>query len=1087
MQNYFRFIGLLICASGSYISGGAVPYFSTIINRDNPVSDSSVKDGICKGVVKDVKGENIIGASVVVKGSNKGTVTDLNGEFRLSDLRPGTIIRVSHIGSVSQEAVWNGNYLNFILKDTDTSLDELVVVGYGTQKKLDVTGAVSSVKVGDILGDRPLTNVSDALQGAIPGLTVSSKGNVPGAGKNFQIRGAYSLGIQNSDGSYGSTIAPLVLIDNVEGDIDMINPEDIETVSVLKDAASTAIYGARAAGGVILVTTKRPKGVTAFHLNYNNNFAFAKAVNLPQQVPLQDYLRAYSDAAGDQFWTMNPPSVKKWIGYLEQYQKDPSSFKTYGDGIYKDDEGGVYYLHEKDLVKNILETSFQQTHNISMSGGTDRLRYRLSGAYVHNNGVLITDKDTYRRMNVNGFISADVTKWFTQELTFSYANSKNTMPVSSLGERDIYTTRLASFYPEGNMPKEISETAAGLPFFTPANQIRWSNPSKTLNDNPRIYLRSILKPFKGFEAVFEYTFDRNNYDYHWYTGSTNFTTVQDGINTTPTQDYLEKTKQYTNYNAINAYGSYSFAIKRHRFKVMAGFNQESSYTEAVTAKSYGQAVLSIPSLGGGTSTLTANDTYSEYTIRGGFFRINYDFRNKYLLEVNGRYDGSSKFPKDSRFGFFPSISAGWNIAEEGFLQNTKHWLDILKLRISYGMIGNQNIPVYAYIPTMTINNKYNGWVSDGNYVTAVTSLPNLVSKDFTWEKVRTLDVGLDIALLQNRLTGSFDWFVKNTSGMLAPGVQLPGVVGADAPYKNTADMRTKGWDLGITWHDRIGRVGYTIGFNLSDAHSEITKYNNNSSLLLNTFYKGQQLSEIWGYKVDGFYTVDDFESTSSWKLKEGVVSLDGYNPMPGDVKFKNIRDDERGKNLITNGNNTRTNPGDQEIIGNTTPRYLYGINLGADYLGFSLNVFLQGTGKRDAWIANTLTFPLYPDFKFIPLYKGLENYWKPVDAESGNYTNANPNAKYPRIYGNYGNQASNYRVSDKYLSNAAYLRIKNVTLAYSFPKSWISRIAISQLKAFVSIENLATFSSLAKGIDPETLSWDYPSYRTISFGFNISL
>ena len=1055
------------------------------------------------GLVMDAAKEPIIGASVVVMGSTTGCITDFDGKFSLEVSELPVKLQVSYIGYKSQEVTVNDTKtIQIIMREDTETLDEVVVVGYGSQKKANLTGAVASVKMDEVIANRPLSKAADALQGTVPGLLVSSNGNAPGKSKSFQIRGAYSVGIKNDDGSYGGTIKPLVLIDNVEGDLDMINPEDIETITVLKDAASGAIYGARAAGGVILVTTKRPKGETTFQLNYNNNFAFASAMNLPEQAPLTEYLKAYSDAAGDQFWTMGSPSVSKWLGYLEQYRNNPSSIPTVGDGMYKDADGGVYYMNEKDLVKNMLETSFQQTHNISMTGGTNKLRYRLSAGYIAHDGVLVTDKDKYQRMNVSGFISADVTKWFTQEATFSYAHSKNMEPKSALGA--VYSTRLASFYPEGNMPAEVSNATAddGLPFFTPANQIAWSNPAKTLYDNPRIFLKSILKPLKGLEVAFEYTYDKNMYDYNWYTGSVQYTTVQGGVNLTPTNDYLQKTKRYTDYNSINLYATYDFALGDHKFKAMAGFNQESSYQETMEAYSYGQAVVEVPSLGAGTSTLKATDKYNEYSVRGGFFRVNYNYLDKYLLEVNGRYDGSSKFPKDSRYGFFPSVSVGWNIAQEKFMESTQNWLGSLKVRASYGMIGNQNVPAYSFIPTMTVNNKYNGWLVDGNRVTAITSIPSLVSNSFTWEKVGTLDFGIDFSMFSNRFTGTFDWYQRNTDGMLAPGMQLPGVVGADASYQNTADMRTRGWELSFNWRDQIGKVGYRVGFNLSDSKSKIMKYDSNSSYILSSerinvqtnekytfwdFYEGKDLGEIWGYETDGYYTIDDFTDTSSWKLKEGVASIDGYNPRPGDIKFKNLMDDERGTNMISSGDNTLTNPGDRKVIGNKNPRYLYGINLGLNYKGFDLNVFMQGTGKRDAWIANTLTFPMYSDFKFIPLYKGLGDYWQPVDAANGDYTAMNPNAEFPRIYGNYGNQASNYRQSDKYLSDASYFRIKNVTLAYAFPKAWITKISLSQLKAFVSIENLATFSSLPKGIDPETLSWDYPAFRTVSFGLNITL
>lgn len=1058
-------------ASSSLFSGSAI--MTMALQQDNAV---------LKGKVVDLKtGDPIIGVNIRVNNTKLNAITDLNGEFHISKVPAGAVLSVSYVGyEATTVKVGTKNNITIPLTDISSSLDEVVVVGYGTQKKANLTGSVTTVKMDDVLGSRPLTNTSSALQGAVPGLLVSSGGNAPGTGKSFQIRGAYSV----SNGN----ISPLVLIDNVEGDIDLINPEDIESVTVLKDAASSAIYGARAAGGVILVTTKRPKGQTSFHLNYNNNFAFANATNMPKQAPLETYLNTYMDAAGDQFWSLGAPSVSKWLDYLHQYRQNPSSLNVVGDGIYKDEESGaIYYLNEKDLVKNMLETSFQQTHNISMSGGTDRLRYRLSGGFINNDGVLITDKDRFRRLNVSGYIGADITKWLTQEAIFSYASNRNSLPSSALGA--IYGTRLASFYPEGTMPEGIDQLGGeGLPFFTPKNQVLWSNPSRHKKDNPRIYLKTTLKPVKGLEVAFEYTFDKNIYDYSWYTGKKAYTTIQGGKDVTPTDDYLTKTKSYTNYNSVNLYGTYSFNIKTdHKFKVMAGFNQESSYYESMAATSYGQAVTEVPSLGGGTSKLTATDSYSQYAIRGGFFRVNYNYADRYLFEVNGRYDGSSKFPKKNRFGFFPSASIGWNIAQEQFMTSTRSWLDGLKLRASYGMIGNQNIAPYAFIPSMSLNNKYNGWLIDNNYVTAVTSLPALVSQTFTWEKVKTLDIGLDFTLFKNRLTGTFDWYQKNTTGMLAPGMQLPAVIGAAAPYQNTADMRTKGWELNMTWRDRIGEFGYSIGFNISDATSKITKYDSNESNLLSTFYTGQKLGEVWGYIADGFYTVDDFESTASWKLKEGITSINGYNPRPGDIKFKNLRDDDETTNVITGGNGTLENPGDRKIIGNSTPRYLYGVNLGAGYKGFDLSVFLQGTGKRDAWLANALTFPLYSDYKYVTLYEGLSDYWKPVDAANGDYTAVNPNAKYARIYDNYGNMGSNYRTSDKYLLDASYLRIKNVTLSYAFPKKWVSRIMLNSLKAFVSIENLATFSNLPKGIDPETLSWNYPSFRTVSFGLSLSL
>lgn len=1084
--NVFRkvLIGLGISSSLFYPNNALADSYLTSKNEVTTTVQQTKK---ITGNVTNTAGEPIIGATVLEKGNTtNGTITDIDGNFTIN-LPANATLSISYIGYITQE-IQVGYQTSFkvVLKDDTKTLDEIIVVGYGSQKKANLTGAVSSVKMDEALGDRPLLNAADALQGAVPGLFVSNGGNAPGTSKSFQIRGAYSLGVKNSDGTYGNTIKPLVLIDNVEGDIDMINPEDIESINVLKDAASAAIYGARAAGGVILVTTKRPKGASRFELNYNNNFAFGKAVNLPKQAPLMDYLQAYLDCGySDAYWSLGSPSVSKWMEYLTAYQKDPSSFNTVGDGIYVDESGVPYYLNEKDLYKNFMETSFQMTHNISVSGGTDKLRYRISGGYNSNDGVLISDRDKFERMNVNSFISADVTKWFTQEITMSYAHSLQTSPGGMGG---VYNTRLVSYYPEGELPASVNTLAdEDLPLFTPRNQILYSNPVNNKNDNPRIFLKSILKPLKGLEAVFEYTFDKNIYDYHWYTGQYDYTTIQGGSSKSFVDDYLRKYKQHTNYNSINVYATYNKDFGNHHFKVMAGFNQESSYQETLDTYSYNQAVLDVPAMSSGTGTIKATDSYSEYAIRGGFFRVNYNYLDKYLLEVNGRYDGSSKFPKSSRFGFFPSVSAGWQIAQERFMNSTRHWLDGLKLRASYGVIGNQNINPYTFTPSMSVNNKATSWIIDDTYVTSISSLPALVSQNFTWEKVGTINVGLDVNLFNNRLSGVFEWYQRNTNGMLAPGVQLPAVVGASAPYQNTADMRTRGWELSLNWRDQIGKVGYRIGFNLSDYKSEIIKYDDNAATkLLSSYYPGQTLGEIWGYVVDGYYTVDDFVDTSSWQLKEGVTSINGYNVRPGDVKFKNLRDDDTSTNVITSGDNTFDNPGDRKVIGNTTPRYQYGINLGMNYAGFDLNVILQGTGKRDYWISNVLTFPMNGD-NFIPLFEGLSDYWMPKDPDNGDWSAVNPNAKYPRIYGNRGNSGSNLRQSDKYLSDASYLRIKNITLSYKLPKKWVNQIFLNQMKAFVSIENVATFTSLPSGIDPERIEWNYPAFRTVSFGVNITL
>lgn len=1055
------------------------PPYNTLIH-----SSISQQDGVCKGVVKDNQGETVIGASVVVKGSTNGTITGLDGDFTLDNVKRGDVIQISYIGYVSQEVVWQGTPLNITLKEDSQTLEEVVVVGFGSQKKANLTGSVSQVKMDDVLGERPVTNVKNALQGSMPGLMVSG-GASPGEAKSFNIRGTVSINGMN----------PLVLIDNVEGDIDLLNPEDIESVTVLKDAASSAIYGARAAAGVILITTKKAKKGEKFNLNYNANFGFQTSINSPKQASLDEYLRAYQAAGFSETYYAGNGSVSKWREYLAGYKENPAAYPTVGDGIYIGEDGAPYYLNDKDVYKAFQETSFMQTHNLTANGGTEKLRYRLSAGLTKEDGPLIESKDTYMRKNISSFISADITDWLTQEADFRYTVADRSEPMGS-GD-GIYCMNHISFYPSGMMPGSVN-TSVGkdLPLITPENQIRYNNPYLTDTDNTRIYLRTILRPIKGLELVGEYTYDRKNWQKSYYAKKWEYTTEQLGSNNSVTSDYLFKSEDHEDYNALNLYGTYNFSIKEdHMFKVMAGFNQERKQNSWISVQTHDMIAPSAPSFTSATGKIIPQNSYSDYAIRGAFYRINYNYKDRYLFEANGRYDGSSKFPKDDRFGFFPSFSVGWNIARESWMEKTLDYVSDLKLRASWGQIGNQNIGNYGYYSTMQPVGNSNYWLKDGEFITYI-STPGLVSNSFTWETVETLDIGFDASMFNSRLQVTFDWYQRTTRDMLIAGIQLPAVVGTSAPMRNAADMRTRGWEIAVNWRDQIGDWKYNVGFNLYDYKSKITKYSNNEDKLLSqNYYEGKTLGEIWGYVSDGFYTIDDFDGPGTWQLKDGVASLDGYNPRPGDEKFVNLNDD-RGTNEINSGLNTVDSPGDQKVIGNSTPRYNFGVNLGVSYKGFSLSAILQGTAKRDVWIGGMSLFPFGGSAKaYYPVFYNQTDYWEPMGSCDGQYTEndreywvaKNPDASLYRLYSNMQNHGSNQRASTKYLQNGAYMRLKNITLAYTFPKALISKVSLNALKVFVSAENLATISSLPKGYDPERLSWGYPFYRTLSFGLNVTL
>ena len=1030
------------------------------------------------GVVKDAMGESVIGASVVVKGTTNGTITDFDGKFSIPNVKKGDIIEISFVGYKTQEIVWQGKSLNIVLKDDTQALEEVVVVGFGSQKKADLTGAVSQVKMDEVLGDRPVINASAALQGAMPGLMVSGSSS-PGQSKSFNIRGDLSI----NGGS------PLVLIDNVEGDLSSLNPDDIESVSVLKDAASSAIYGARAACGVILVTTKRPKNDAKFQFNYSFNQGWEKSIGRPKQASLEDYIAAYEEAGySSQYWA-GDGQVSTWKELLQQY-KAGTLEGVLDNGIYQHTDGKIYYLKEGDPQGNALDTGILSNHNVSVSGGTDKLRFRISGNYSYENGPMITNKDKYTRKALSAFISADIAKWFTQEITMYYTDTKRSALSNNI--RDPFATRLISWYPEGYMPGEILGTSEDYIIDSPRNSYLISPTSTTRNSTPRIQIKSIIKPLKNWDIVAEYTFNKNSYKYNNYSGLMQYADVQLAVKKLPTSgiDTYTINSSETKYNALNLYSTYKLELGKHKASVMVGFNQESSWYGYLNTSIDEQSVPTVPSFGGGTGTKNISEGYTEYAIRGAFGRLTYSFEDKYLLTANMRYDGSSKFPKENRFGFFPSVSVGWRLGQEKFMDWSREYLDDFKLRASYGSIGNQNIGAYGYIASMGIY-QTSSWLDGDDKVTYI-SVPGLVRANYTWETVTTLDIGFDLNMFGNRLNAVFDWYKRDTKDMLDSGVELPSTVGTSAPLQNVANMSTTGWELAVTWRDKIGDWNYNVGFNVYDHMSEITKINNESNNLGASWYNGKEFGEIWGYVSDGYYTIDDFDlekaKVGTWVLKEGVPSINGYTVQPGDEKFKDLD----GNGVIDTGANTLDKPGDRKIIGNSTQRFQFGANLGVGYKGFDLSIMLQGVGKRDVALGGHALFPFGAagaDGVFHPVYSNQTDYWQAIsyDPEDPNYMVAkNPNAKLFRIYGQQTNAGSNARTSTKYLQDGSYMRIKNATLSYTFPTEWIQKIHLNQLRLYVSVENLATFTSLPDGYDPESLSWSYPFYRTWSVGANIS-
>lgn len=1016
-----------------------------------------------RGVVKDQNGEPVVGASIVVEGTQSGTVTDIEGKFAI-DVTSGNVLNISYLSYVSQSVkVANQTSIEVVMQESAEFVDEIVVVGYGTQKKQNLTGSTVTVNMDKVLGNRPISSVTTALRGAAPGLTVTSSNGVPGASNSWNVRGA--------TGSINGNASPLVLVDNVEMDINLLNPNDIETVSILKDAASSAIYGARAAFGVVLITTKKGSNKDRFNITFNANWAFSKPMNLPQKATPWQTVKMYNDI-GDYAEAQNP---QKWLQLIEDYNSNPSKYPDgYVMGNVDDGDAGTKYsLKQNDLFGEMFSSNgYQQMYDVAADGGSKKLSYRMSFGYVDEDGVLITDKDSYRRYNVSSYIRSDALDWIKPELDIKYVKSEKQLPDNGYGF-GIFGGAVAfpSYYSSGE--KEIDGVT--YMYNSPANIIKNSYPRKTTVDDSRITGRITVIPLKDWNIVGEITSDHKFSQVKAFNPINTYIRAVDDLiedSTTAAQSKYELTDERTSYTSMNLFSTYSFKLgQKNNFKLMAGYSQESKRWEQHYSWKSNMINQLMPSISGGVGEVFSSDAITDYTIRSGFFRFNYNYDEKYLLEVNGRYDGSSKFPTSSRFGFFPSVSAGWRISQESFWKPIEQVVNTFKIRGSYGTIGNQNINPYQWVPGMDIVKA--GWYVDSNYVYTLT-MPALVSTSFTWEKVNTLDFGFDAGFLNNTLNVTFDWYRRDTNGMLAQGSEKPALLGTSAPLENVADLRTNGWELAVNYNGRIGdNWTYSLGLSLYDSRTKITKYDNVAGLY-GSYYVGKNIGEIWGYETDRYYTSADFNQDGT--LIEGTPYVKGYsNPNPGDVLYKDL--DQSGR--IDNGTGTLEDPGDTKVIGNSTPRYQYGINGNLGFKGFTLSFLLQGVGKRDLWVSNELFWPWYDEYSTI--MASQLDYW----------TESNQNAYFPRIYYKAKrNTAANHLTQTKYLQNGAYLSIRNISLSYDLPKSVIKPILLSNATVFVSGENIAIFHHLPQGMNPEAENrqrgWTYPYLTKWSMGIRLT-
>jgi len=1018
--------------------------------------------GLIKGSITSDSGEPLIGVTVKVAGG-QGAVTDIDGNFSVN-AAPGTMLTFSYTGFKPQTAKAQ-NGMRVVLESDVSNLNEVVVVGYGTQKKANLTGAVASVN-GAVLENRPISNIGQGLQGVVPNLNVTmGRGGAPGASASFNVRGTTSL----NGGE------PLVLVDNVQMDPNLVNPDDIESISVLKDAASAAIYGARAAYGVILITTKKGKLNSRPTVQFSASGYWQKPAVEMHNVNSLDYLRmidiAYQNSGGSGHYFNSLV-----YSYAEKYANGTYDQPVFYDKAYSATKYG--YCGNTDWWNELYKTSFSQIYNASISGGSEKTSYYVSLGANNQGGILKATDEKYNKYNANINVTSEVTPWM--EVSAKIAHTYTTEMHPTGGTTAMNSTAYSGLSAYSGMMK--SDLSPLMPVKHPdghyAGQGNFTNPVAIQAQGGNAQFRQNdlwmtgavkLTPIKGLVVNADYTWNfyglsstqhvRNFYDYTAVPGTENYYpwTNPNSVTKANNDDY---------YSSFNAFAEYSLALAEnsHNLKFMVGYNQEKKRTQYYYAGRKDLINPDNPAINQATGDMAINGNMGQWAVNGTFARVNYDYQGRYLLELNGRYDGSSKFKKGYRYQFFPSVSLAWRVSEEKFFEGMKTWWDNLKLRGSYGSLGNQVVSGnFPYLATYGINSKY-GALLGGKLPVAITA-PGLVSASFTWETVNQIDLGFDASFLRNRLNVSFDWYRRNTKDMLVDGEALPAVLGADVPRMNAADLKTLGWELSLEWNDRLPfGLSYHVKGVLSDYQSTITKFNNPTGLI-NKYYVGRKLNEIWGYVSNGLFQSDEEAAAHA-----NQSYLYGGKWGAGDVRYEDLN----GDNKINDGDNTLGKPGDRKVIGNSTPRFAYGITAGCEYKGFDFEMFWQGIGKRD-WFPG----------QGSAAYWGFTNEWQtPLTTSLDYWTTENRNAFFPKLgWNNGGNRVA----STRYLQSASYCRLKSITLGYTIPKAILDKVGVSRLRVYITGENLFTFTPLIKAFDPETLNnLTYPINKKIAVGLNLT-
>ncbi|MDE5629553.1 MAG: TonB-dependent receptor [Muribaculaceae bacterium] len=1080
------------------------------------------------GTVYDENDEPVIGASVVQQGVKTNAVaTDAFGNFKIR-VAPGTKLVVTYVGYKPQ-TVTAAPDMSVYMQPTTESLEQLVVVGYGTQKRANLTGAVATVDVARVMDGRSTADVTKALQGAVPGLTITNSDGGINSTASIKIRGTGTL-------SNGQASAPLIVVDGVVSeDISFLNPDDIAEISVLKDAASASIYGTRAAFGVVLITTKNPSTQDRVSVKYSNNIGFSQATTLPSYPSVYSQVHALTEgnlmSNGELgLFGMDPfvmmPLAQQWA---KDHNNKPSGYRemvpwtsdnSIGDYKIMPDGTGIYYA-DWDVAGIMFNNAAPSNyHNVSLEGTSGKTQYRVAFGYSNKQDVMKFNPAHMRRYNATANLSTEIFSWLKAGVRFSFSEKDFTGPYNVRGDYQ-YMWRWGSYF--GPYGYSLDDEGNIVDY---RNDIAYRKQAGDIKDSAtqtRMTAFFDATPFKGFTLHGDFTYDVMNilqtraympvYGYNSW-----------GAITAPEYivpvSYADARQTNTKQDmwSMNVFGSYAHTFAQDfNFKIMLGATAEQQDYNNLYAKRDILLDLTKPWLG--LTTGGANKTGYEITntitkrATAGFFgRINFDYKGIYLLELNGRYDGSSRFPANDQWAFFGSGSIGYRFSEEAYFKPLKAWWSNGKLRASYGSVGNEAVGDYRFLSTISgPSNAY--WLTSGGASQQYAGMPSLVSRTLTWEKVVTTDVGIDLGFLNNSLTASFDWYNRETRNMLGPGASLPSVLGAATPYGNNGTLTTKGWELALGWNHSFGDAQIYVTGTLADARTKVTQwYNENGTLyswkpVQNDYTEGSYFGDIYGFETERYFTADDFYADGTCKYDQSALESGSFRYSAGDVKFRDLN----GDGVINFGNpnmieldgkiyipgdagyeaaladknhkevpvGTKRNHGDLKVIGNTQPRFEYGFRIGGAWKGFDLDMFFQGVGKRDMWAVSAFVMPFARGTDALYSNQMSYNYYDiNMDTKTLGEIHVDQSHDYPRLYpggdgegrfNGLNNGRYNFYPQSRYLMNTAYLRFKNLTVGYTIPAEITQKALIQKARIYFSADNLCLlYNGMRKyPLDPE--------------------